>query len=116
MAYRYKPSRAKRAAFAEEMRAIEDFCREHGIDMSGGGDSYYFTVNGQAYRVSNHSVESSNAHAYNWAGEKTRDLYHPGGRREDTIYIHASKTRIREIYSDLVSGYRLDGRGNRAAE
>lgn len=32
---------------------------------------------------------------------------------EDTVYIHASKTRIIQIYNDLKDGYELDGRGNR---
>lgn len=32
-----------------------------------------------------------------------------------TVYIHAGKTRIIEIYNDLKAGYQLDGRGNRKA-
>ncbi len=115
MAYgrKWRPSKTAARQFAQEMDEIQAFCDEHGIGYSGSMDSYYFDVGGQAYRVSNHSVESSNAHAYNWAGEKVRDVYHPEGREADTIYIHAGKTRIREIYSDICAGYDLDGRGNR---
>ena len=77
-------------------------------------DSYYFTINEQMYRVSNHSIEQSNAGAYNrLTGEKVRELYHEEGRRDDTIYIHASKTRIIDIYNDLAAGYKLDSRGRR---
>lgn len=47
-----------------------------------------FTLNEVKYRVSNHSVESSNEAAYDEvAGVKRRSLYHEDGREEDTIYI-----------------------------
>jgi len=115
MVYRIKwrPSKAKGCEFAETMEDIHSFCKEHGIDYSINIDSYYFHIDGQAYRVSNHSVEASNSHAYDCMGNKVREVYHPGGRRKDVIYIHAGKTRIREIYNDLKAGYQLDGRGNR---
>lgn len=115
MAYgrKWKPSKAAAKAFASEMDEIRDFCRENGIDMSASGDSYYFSINGQKYRISNHTVEASNSHATNWMGEQVRDVYHADGRSDDTVYIHAGKTRIREIYADLKAGYELDGRGNR---
>jgi hypothetical protein len=86
------------------MRAVDAFCGDHAIEQSRSGDSYYFTLNGIQYRVSNHSVESS------------RPEYHPNGREADTVYIHASKTRVVEIYTDLLNGYALDGRGRRKAE
>ena len=111
----WKPSRAAAHEFAQTMGEIEAFCHEKGIDMSASGDSYYFSINGIRYRVSNHSVEASNAHATDDLGNRIRDAYHPGGRQEGTIYIHAGKTRIREIYEDLAAGYELDGRGNRKA-
>ena len=118
MAYgrRWKPSRTAAREYAREMDEIQAFCNEHGIDYSGSMDSYYFTIGEQSYRVSNHSVEASNAHATNWMGEQVRQQYHPEGRRSDTIYIHAGKTRIREIYNDLAAGYVLDGRGCRKAD
>lgn len=114
MAYRRKwaPSKTAARQFAQEMDTIRTFCRENGIDMSTSGDSYYFAVNGQKYRVSNHSVEASNARARNDLGEKVREVYHEGGRKDDTIYIHAGKTRIIEIYTALQAGKKLDGRGN----
>ena len=95
------------------MREIDEFCREYGISCSSTKDSYYFSINGQKYRVSNHTVEASNRSAYNWLGEQVRDKYHDDGRDDNTIYITASKTRIIEIYNDLLNGYKLDGRGNR---
>lgn len=110
---RWKPSKARAREFAEEMQEISDFCNENGIERSVGSDSYYFTIDGQKYRVSNHSIEASNAHAYNWMGEQVRPKYHEDERDRDTRYIHASKTRIIQIYNDLAAGYELDGRGNR---
>lgn len=114
MARKWKPSRAAAKEFAEKMREIEAFCAEHDITASLSNDSYYFTLNGVKYRVGNHSVEASNAAAYDsLTGEKRRELYHEGGREADTVYIHAGKARIMEIYNDLAAGYELDGRGNR---
>ena len=83
----WKPSKATVKAYAEQMDNIAVFCNENGIIHSSTMDSYYFTVNGQQYRVSNHSVESNTK-------------YHDG-RKDDTVYIHAGKTRIIEIYTAL---------------
>lgn len=115
MAYRYKYKPSKKAAreFAAKMREIDEFCASHGIQQSRAGDSYYFSINGKKYRVSNHSVEASNAAAFDWMGNQVRHLYHEGGRDGGTIYIHAGKTRIIEIYTDLLAGFELDGRGNK---
>lgn len=115
---KWKPSKAKAKAYAQEMDRINEFCRDNGIHASSSNDSYYFDINGKSYRVSNHSVESSNSGAYHYdwmtgTTEKVRAEYHPGGRDKDTVYIHASKTRIIEIYTDLKNGYQLDGRGYR---
>lgn len=110
---KWKPSKTKARDFAKMMEEIDTFCRENGISQSNSSDSYYFELNGQKYRVSNHSVEASNARSRDWTGAKVRDLYHPNGRETDVIYIHASKIRIMEIYTDLKSGYQLDGFGRR---
>lgn len=110
---RWRPSKTAAKEFAETMREIETFCNVKGIQQSARGDSYYFTIGGQKYRVSNHTVAASNAGARNEFGEKVREVYHEGGEQADTIYITAGKTRIREIYSDLEKGYKLDRRGNR---
>ena len=93
---RWKPSKKQAHEFVEQMKEIESFCIEHGISASTSRDSYYFRLNGKAYRVSNHSVESSPYH---------------DGREEGTVYIHASKTRIIEIYNNLANGLILDGKG-----
>lgn len=112
--WKWQPSKKKKREFAAKMREIEEFCDEHDICCSYSKDSYYFSIGEKNYRVSNHSIEKSNQMAYDQlTGQKKRALYHPDGRRADTIYIHASKTRIIEIYNDLVAGYELDGRGNR---
>ena len=109
---RWKPSRTKAREFAAKMEEIDIYCREHGIEQSRTSDSYYFTFNGIKYRVSNHSIEASNAAAYDTLYGKTRELYHPNGREEGTRYIHGSKTRIIEIYEAVTSGKTIDGRGN----
>lgn len=116
MRYRktWKPSKTAKREFVEKMREIENFCAKNGIYSSSSKDSYYFTVDGINYRISNHSVEASNQGAFDeTTGEQKRELYHQIGREADTVYIHASKTRIIEIYNDIVAGYKLDGRGNR---
>lgn len=111
---KWHPSKSAKAEFKNKMTEIEDFCNKNGIDRSLRNDSYYFMLNGKNYRVSNHTIEASNAKAYDAVtGEKKRDLYHPDGREEDTVYITASKTRIIDIYNDLAAGYELDKRGNR---
>lgn len=109
--YRWKPNKAAAKEFAAKMDEINEYCKAHGIEQSARGDSYYFTIGGQRYRVSNHTIEASNRAAYR-DGEQVRGLYHEGGRDANTIYIHASKTRLIEIYSRLKAGERLDGRGN----
>lgn len=109
----FKPSKSAKREFARKMDEIREFCDDNCISYSNSMDSFYFTIGGQHYRVSNHSVESSNAGAYDWKGNKVRDFYHKNGREDDTIYIHASKTRIKDIYLDLKQGYNLDSRGNR---
>ena len=113
MAYRkWKPSKSQARAFAQEMEEIAEFCVENGISQSRSGDSYYFTIDGKRYRVSNHTISASNRGAFDeLTGEKRRELYHDGISEE--IEITAGKTRIREIYNDLKAGYELDKRGFR---
>ncbi len=111
--YKWKPSKTAIREFKKKMNEIEEFCNNNGIDYSASKDSYYFMIDDKHYRVSNHSVENSNKRAFNQYGEQVRGLYHPFGRSEDITYIHASKTRIIEIYNDLKNGYELDGRGYR---
>lgn len=98
------------------MTKIEAFCKDKGIAHSQNYDSYYFSINGQEYRVSNHSAEASNNAAYDPdTGEQLRPLYHDFDAEADVIDILAGKTRIITIYNDLVAGYDLDYRGNRIA-
>lgn len=95
----------------DELTELHKFCEYYGIHHSATMDSYYFSLNGKKYRVSNHSVEASNAHAYSWDGRLLRAEHHPMGREPDTVYIHAGKARIVQIYTDLLAGKELDGRG-----
>lgn len=99
MSYCWKPSKSAAREFAAKMNEIEKFCEENG------------TINGQKYRVSNHTVAASNRGAYNVEGEQVRGLYHPNGEEDDTIYITASKTRLIEIYTALKAGKKLNRRG-----
>lgn len=101
---KWKPSKAAAKAFAQQMQEIERFCFENGIARSSTSDSYYFALNGQKYRVSNHSIEASNRKAFDWQGEQIREKYHDDKRASDVIYIHASKTRIIDIYNALKNG------------
>ena len=107
----FHPSKSAKREFAKTMQEIEDFCEKNDISSSRSNDSYYFSINGQKYRVSNHTVEASNQNAFDRWGEQIRELYHPDGREADVIYITAGKTRIRQIYNDIKAGKILDGRG-----
>ena len=114
MAFRrkWKPSKTAAREFGQKMDEIAEFCIENGISQSRSGDSYYFTINGKKYRVSNHTIAASNRGAFDeLTGEKKRELYHNDAT--DEIQIFAGKTRIVQIYQDLVAGYELDRRGNR---
>jgi hypothetical protein len=95
---KWKPSQSEAREFAQKMKEIDAFCEQNGISASRTQDSYYFTVNEVKYRVSNHSIRSSTYHEDN---------------EPDVVHIHASKTRIMEIYNDLMAGYELDGHGKR---
>lgn len=113
---KWKPSRAAARAYYSKMDEIDEFLKDKPIIQSASGDSYYFEIDGQKYRVSNHSVEASDRAAYRTdpiTGERiqVRPKYHDG-REDDVIYIHAGKTRIIDIYNNLVAGKKLDGRGN----
>ena len=108
MNYGWKPNKEKAKEYVYKMKEIEVFCLKHGIEPSSTYDSYYFQVNGQNYRVSNRAVDSiSQKHLAFGEFNNLRNV------DPDCIYIHAGKTRIMEIYNDLVAGYDLDGRGNR---
>ena len=108
---KWKPSKTKAREFAIEMKSIEDFCYQNGISYSRSMDSYYFILNGINYRVSNHTMKTSNAHAYNEFGEQVREKYHNKNDFENLVCITASKTRIIEIYNNLKLGKALDKRG-----
>lgn len=109
--YKWKPSKTAKKEFAEKMQEIDSFCNKNGIKQSSSSDSYYFRINGQKYRVSNHTIEASNRGAYDEVFGQIREEYHPEGEKEDVIYITASKTRIIEIYKNLSEGKKLNRRG-----
>ena len=93
------------------------FAPKNNIIASKNNDSYYFTLSGTSYRVSNHTIEASNKAAFDIdTGMYKRDLYHETERKDDTVYIHAGKTRIMDIYNDLKAEYKLNGKGYRIKE
>lgn len=111
MAFRkWQPSRKAKREFAQKMQEIHDFCTANNISESSTNDSYYFSLNDIDYRISNHSVERS---VYK---DDFGNYYHYHGDSKDyrkgTFCIHASKTRIIEIYTNLKNGYELDHFGN----
>lgn len=108
---KYKPSKKKIASFLSTLKEIELFCSENGIVASASFDSYYFTINGVNYRVSNHTIKQSNRKAFNEYGVQVRELYHSEDELKNTVCITASKTRIIEIYSKLKEGKILNARG-----
>ena len=110
---KFKPSKSAKREFAKKMDEIREFCDDNLISYSNSMDSFYFTIKGKHYRVSNHTIESSNAGAFDYLGQQIRELYHDTKRSGEVTYIHASKTRIKEIYLDLQQGYELNGRGYR---
>ena len=114
MAYKYRPSKQQAQEYGQKMNEIRSFCQDHNIQHSMSFDSYYFSLNGKNYRVSNHSIAASNRGAFNEHFEQVREFYHDqDGRNDDTIEILAGKTRIIEIYTDLLAGYSLNSKGNR---
>lgn len=110
--FKWKPSKAAKQEFAAKMREVETFCDEKGIGHSASYDSFYFWVADKFYRVSNHSIEASNRAAFDpVTHEQRRELYHEWTRDPEIVYIHASKTRLIEIYNALSAGLAVDGRG-----
>ena len=113
MGRKWNPSRSAAREFAQKMAEIDRFCEENGISQSASSDSYYFTMNGEKYRVSNHTVAQSNRGRFNKVtGEETRPKYHEEDEFDREHEITASKTRIIEIYTALKEGKKLDKRGN----
>ena len=109
---KWKPSKKKVEEFVQKMDEVQAFCLEKDIGFSSKMDSFYFTVGGKKYRVSNHTVAASNRKATNFLGEQVRELYHPNGLEDDTVYITAGKTRLIEVYNNILTGKKLDKRGN----
>lgn len=108
---KWKPSKTKVKEYVSQMEDIRKFCDENGISYSKSMDSYYFTLNNNRYRVSNHTMETSNYKAYNYLGEQVREKYHTPDDFENLICFTASKTRIKEIYTNLQKGKQLNKRG-----
>ena len=105
-------SRTKAKEYAQEMEEVENFCRDNGISTSRSLDSFYFTLNGTKYRVSNHTLQASDRGMRDsLTGEKLRDSYH--NNDDDLVCFTAGKTRIEQVYSDLKAGHKLDKRGFR---
>lgn len=86
----WKPNEEDKIKFAKKIEEIKIFCKENKILPTKNFDSYYFTVNNNDYVVSN----------------KSKDYY-----KGKAIYINASKLRIKQIYSDLQAGLKLNSKG-----
>ena len=108
---KFKFSKAKKREYAQKMQDTEKFCNDNSIVFSASMDSFYFTLNDQQYRISNHTIEKSNAAAFK-DGVQVREKYHADNRKKEVFYIHASKTRLIEIYENLKAGKKLDHKGN----
>lgn len=107
MRYRKRFSKSAKRDFAIKMEEIQDFCLKNKIQTTRSNDSYYFTIDNINYRVSNHAVESRNK-----GNSAIYRGYNLDDKRDDNIiYIHASKTRIIEIYNNLKNGKKLNARG-----
>ncbi len=106
----FRMSKKAKAEYAQKMKEVETFVKENDIKQAQNGKSFYFELNGKKYRVSNHTVEASNAGAFNSEGQQVRELYHPEGREGET-QIFASPTRLIEIYNAIKDGKQVDGRG-----
>ena len=108
---KWKPNRAEAQEYKEQIEKINKFVEEKGITKSLNGSSYYFQLNGQFYRVSNHTIEASNKGAEDEFGNILRAKYHQDGGDPNVTYITASKMRIIEIYTNLEKGLKLNKRG-----
>lgn len=108
-------SKKAKAEYAQKMKEVETFVKENNIKQAQNGKSFYFELNGKKYRVSNHTVEASNAGAFNSEGQQVRELYHPDSR-DGEVQIFASPTRIIDIYNAIKEGKQVDGRGRVAGE
>lgn len=106
----FRMSKKAKAEYAQKMKDVETFVKENNIKQAQNGKSFYFELNGKKYRVSNHTVEASNAGAFNSEGQQVRELYHPDGR-DGEVQIFASPTRLIEIYNAIKDGKQVDGRG-----
>ena len=86
----WNPSKEEKEKFAKEIEEINQFCKDNHILVTKNNNTYYFTVNNNDYVVSN----------------KSKDYY-----KGKAIYINASKLRIKQIYSDLQAGLKLNSKG-----
>ena len=109
MSNRY-PSKERRKKDAIK---LESFCRENAIIKSETGKSYYFSMAGKKYRVSNHTIADSNRGAYGKNGKKRRRLYHDAEADSNLICINVSKPdkNIYRIYNSLKRGAVVDAYG-----
>lgn len=108
----WTPSKNDKQNYIAQRQELDKFCKDNNISVSMSGDSYYFTIEGQDYRISNHTIEKSDSGMYRndpYLGNiKVRDSYHTD---RDTISFTASKLRVPEIYNNLKVGLTLDKRG-----
>ncbi len=81
----------------KKKKNIYEFCLANNIYQNVNRSSYYFTLYGVKYRVSNHLPPKSKRH-------------------KDLVYIKAGGWRLMQIYTDLKYGHKLDGKGKRIVD
>lgn len=83
--------------YVEYTKRIVLFCKLNGITYSTSLDSFYFSLNGKDYRISNHSLEDSIKFSHG--------RYHTNKEQnKNLICIQADKSQLFKIYNKLKEG------------
>ncbi len=83
--------------FIDFLQEVEEYCYRNNIVSCT--PSYYFTVRGKRYRVSNHSLSE-------------RNVKHKSKGAKDCYSIVASAFDLIPIHKALLAGKKVDVRGN----
>lgn len=93
MAYRFKPNRAQKDTYIEQIEVLDAWIAGEGREFHAEKaltGSVYFTIAGQRYRIASHR---------------------PGVNYDGEITFHAAPTRAPEIAAALLAGKQLNRRG-----
>lgn len=86
-----------REVAAVDEEKLTAFCKENGIKRSKRGNSFYFTIEGKNYRVSDHSADFSNRCRFASNGKKIRGKYHSDFSNE--IWVFGTPKDLERIYT-----------------